>query len=418
VLFSWPLGGGWRSGLGSTFLSFLGNSVAPQSDPLATSPDPGRNPVANVLRSRWAFLGLGLVLGIVGASLIRLAEQRYADGVSAALDLENRALAADQMQNAYDTLLAAMRIAPDDERVFDASLAFVQQAMRTSNDDTLLLAEDIYERAANLIPFLPLSRLKAARAQHTELSKNLFPAKPTQKPDDPFAETAILLKGALDPHLPSFVRNRLLHDAELELGNQAARIAVLKKTSKDQELFWSHWKSAKRRYDEAQSALLASLYREDCQPRIDAWLKTADGLLAEAPKEDPEPTDQQSERIRELVTQGQRLEREYSSYVEGGVETATKEAGRDSLSKRIVQLSQLREWNYNRWALARVTQVEGSGTTGLDSLKVLASVDEARLSAYVGQRLAEAWKKAFEACSKEEDKVEATKLRVLREYQQ
>jgi hypothetical protein len=139
--------------------------------------------------------------------------------------------------------------------------------------------------------------------------------------------------------------------------------------------------------------------------------------LAEAPKDDPGPTDQQSERIRDLVTQGQRLEREFSSYLEGGVEAATKETGRDALSRRIVQLSELREWNYNRWALTQVTQVEGNGTAGFESIKVLAAIDETRLSAYVGQRLAEAWKKAFDACSSE-DKVEATKLRVRREYQQ
>jgi hypothetical protein len=400
-----------------TLLSFWGNRVAPQSASLTTDQRPGRNHVAIVLHSPWAFLGLGFVLGILGAWLTLFGAERHVDSVSSALDLENRALAAGETQGAYDALLASMRIAPDDEKVFDASLAFVQQATRSTNDDAFALAEDIHERAANLIPFLPVSRLKSARARHTELAKNLFPTKPTKKPDDPFADSEALLTGALDPHLPTFVRNRLLHDAELELGNQATRIAVLPKASQDQDRFWSHWKTAKSRYDEAQSALLSSLYREDCQPRMHAWVKTADGILAEAPKEDPGPTDQQSERIRDLVAQGQRLERELSSYVEGGVEAATKETGRDALSRRIVQLSELREWNYNRWALTQVTQVEGNGTAGFESLRVLAPIDETRLSAYVGQRLAEAWKKAFDACSTE-DKVEATKLRVRREYQQ
>lgn len=46
-------------------------------------------------------------------------------------------LKAGEVQNAYDALLAAMRVAPGDEKVFDASLEFVRQAAKTKNDEAV-----------------------------------------------------------------------------------------------------------------------------------------------------------------------------------------------------------------------------------------------------------------------------------------
>ena len=57
----------------------------------------------------------------------------------------------------------------------------------------------------------------------------------------------------------------------------------------------------------------------------------------------------------------------------------------------------------------------GRGTP-LDKFRSLAIIDDTRLSPYVGQRFTEVWKKFFENCSGD-DKIEATKLRILREYQ-
>jgi hypothetical protein len=64
-----------------------------------------------------------------------------------------------------------------------------------------------------------------------------------------------------------------------------------------------------------------------------------------------------------------------------------------------------------------VDEVEQSKGSALEKLRSLAVIDETRLSpTYVGPRFAEVWKKFFNGCS-ENDKVEATKLRILREYQ-
>ena len=87
------------------------------------------------------------------------------------------------------------------------------------------------------------------------------------------------------------------------------------------------------------------------------------------------------------------------------------------MSKRLTQLSELRDWNYNRWALVRIEQVDATGGDALEALKSLTAVDETRLAPYVGQRFADVWKKNFDGCTKD-GKVEATKLRILREFQQ
>jgi hypothetical protein len=383
------------------------------------SPDQayGRRRVLNGAKSLWACLAVGVV---VGACLTRLTGFGWLpnpDGLENALIVENQHLAAKRIQDAYDTLLFAMRIAPNDERVFSASLEFVRQAARINSDESLALAEDIHERAANLIPFLPLSRLSAARAEYGEAGKSLFPIQRAKKPDDPFADPESLLKASLDAHLPSFVRSRLLHDAEIELGGQALRAVTVQSQPDERKRFWQRWQSVKSRYDDAQIAYLASLYQEECKPRVEAWLKKADDLKAQATRDDLEQTFQFDQRILDLLADGQRLERDVAAYVEGGIESAIKGNQRDALSKRLTQLSELRDWNYNRWALARVDQIEANNGDALEALKSLTALDETRLSPYVGQRFAEVWKKTFDGCTKD-GKVEATKFRILREFQQ
>jgi hypothetical protein len=376
----------------------------------------GRRRVINRAKSQWACLAVGVV---VGACLTRLAGfggPPNPGGLENALVVENQHLAAKRMQDAYDTLLFAMRIAPNDERVFSASLEFVRQAARINTDESLAFAEDIHERAANLIPFLPLS-LSTARVEHGEAGKGLFPTQQPKKQDDPLAEPEALLKAAFDAHLPSFVRSRLLHDAEAELGGLAVRAVADQIKSDDRDHFWERWQNVKTRYDEAQAAYLASVYQEECKPKIEAWLKKANDLKAQATRDDLEQTFQFDQRILDLLADGQRLERDVAAYVEGGVEAAIKGNQRDGLSKRLTQLSELRDWNYNRWALARVDQIEANGGEALDALRSLTAVDETRLSPYVGQRFAEVWKKNFDVCTKD-GKVEATKARILRELQQ
>ena len=121
--------------------------------------------------------------------------------------------------------------------------------------------------------------------------------------------------------------------------------------------------------------------------------------------------------ILALVLEGQRASRDLAPYLEGGVEAAIKDEKEDGLDKRLTRLARLREWNYNRWALDHTEKVEQSGGAAIERLKSLAAIDETRLAPYVGQRFTDTWKKLFDKCS-EDEKVEATKLRILKEYQQ
>jgi hypothetical protein len=337
------------------------------------------------------------------------------DSAPEAIGLVIHHLQAGEMQNAYDGLLAAMRIAPSDQAVFQSSLDFVRKASATGNDDSAALADDVYERAANLIPFLPLAQLEKARKDHTTVGNTLHPLKQGPNQDNPLAEAERLLD-AVNARQPSFVRVRLLREVETELGNQSTLFASSQKSANDRDQFWKRWKTVKDQYDKAESALLADLYLETCQPQVQAWLKKVRNSDKEFAEVGLENIHQANSRILDLISDGQRITRDLAPYLEAGVPAAVQDNQQDALDNHLVRLSQLREWNYNRWALNRVERVEQSGGDNLEKLKSLAVIDESRLAPYVAQRFADVWKKFFDECSKD-DKVEATKLRILRDYQ-
>ena len=370
------------------------------------------------MRRPTSFLIIAFLAGLgVGIGLTSLLPSRDARATTAVLSLFNEHLKTGELQNAYDTLLAAMRVAPSDEKVFDASLEFIRKAGKDSNDEALTLAQDIDQRAANLIPFLPLARLKEARAAHTKVGEELFGSVKPTTPEDPLAEAENLLKAARQDSLPSFARTRLLHEIEAELGSQARRGASTSMKAKDEESFWRRWKEVKDRYEEAEKDVLTALYREECKPRVEAWVKKVGEFDKEKANTSLVDIHKTNEEILSLVLEGQRIARDLTPYLEGGVDAATKDNQEGGPDKQLTRLAQLREWNYNRWTLDRVDKVEQSGGNALEKLKSLSVIDETRLAPYVGQRLAEVWKKFLEECSKD-DKVQATKLRVLRDYQQ
>jgi hypothetical protein len=348
-----------------------------------------------------------------GAQPFDFVATKSSDIAQQALSLVARHLQAGEVQYAYDALLAAMRIEPNDERVFEASLAFVRQASSSRDDESLMLADDVYQRAENLIPFLPLSRLEQARKEHAATGSSLAPKKSRFAEVDPLIEVEKLLDAAT-VRLPTFVRTHLLREAESTLSAQATRPTSMK--AEDQERFCKRWKTVKARLDEAQNAVLASLYQEQCQPRVRSWLKKVDERQNQIENANLEKIHEVNTEILDLVASGQQVSRDLAVYLEAGVPAAIRDNRESSIEGQLMRLSQLREWNYNRWALDRVESVEQSGGGNLDRLRSVAVIDESRLAPYVGQRLAEVWKKFFDECSKE-DKIEATKLRILREYQ-
>ena len=169
-------------------------------------------------------------------------------------------------------------------------------------------------------------------------------------------------------------------------------------------------------YDKCQNSLLAILYKEQCEPRLQSWLKQVDEFNNQHTSIALDQIRQANEEILRLIANGQRITRDLTPYLEAGIEVAIQANQHDSVDSRLVRLSQLREWNYNRWAINRVEQVEQSGGETLERLKSLAAIDESRLAPYAGQRFAEVWKKLFDACSKD-DKFKATRMRILREYE-
>ncbi len=177
-------------------------------------------------------------------------------------------------------------------------------------------------------------------------------------PEDPLAEAENLLTAARRAKLPNFARARLLHEVEAELGSQARRAASTAMKPKDEENFWNRWKAVKDRYEEVQKDVLIALYQEDCRPRILAWAwkvhefnkKRANVALDEIHKV--------NEEILALVVEGQRISRDMTPYLEGGVEAAIKDNEDGGADRHLNRLAQLREWNYNRWGLTAWTRLK------------------------------------------------------------
>jgi hypothetical protein len=362
---------------------------------------------------------VSLLAGLGLASLLRSHAPTDAapKDASAELAVASAHLNAGELQDAYDALLAAMRVAPTDEKVFDASLDFVRKAGKDGDDEAIPLAQDVHQRAANLIPFLPLARLKDARVAHTQAGDEVFASKRAANPEDPLAEAENLLTAARRASLPNFARARLLHEVEAELGSQARRVASTTMKPKDEENFWNRWKGVKDSYEDAQKDVLTALYQQECRPRIQAWAKKVDEFNKQRASASLDEIHRANEELLALVVEGQRISRDLTPYLEGGVDAAGKDNQEVGPDRHLNRLAQLREWNYNRWALNRAEKVEQSGGSALDKLRSLSVIDETRLAPYVGQRFTEVWKKFFEECSKD-DKVEATKARILREYQE
>lgn len=372
----------------------------------------------------WSPIACGVVILLVGIGVVSLLQLCGGTDQVASNDPTAEALAAvksyldaSEFYNAYDALLVAMRLAPGDKQVFDASLEFVRKAVaiKDSNEEAILLAQDIHQRAANLLPFLALKQIKEARAAHTKAGDELYSSKKGTNPESPFAEAERLLTAARKASFPASARARLLHEVEAELNSQARRVASTTMKPEDENKFWEEWKKLKGRYEEAQKAVLAALYEHDLQPRVQAWVTKVKEFNEQRAEPGLDEINQVNNEIYILVTEGQRLSRDLTPYVEGGVEAAIKD--NQGCDEHFNRLARLREWNYNRWALDRVDKVEKSGGSALDKLKSLAVIDETRLSPYVLQRFTTVWNKFFNELS-EDDKVEATKLRILREYRE
>jgi hypothetical protein len=319
-------------------------------------------------------------------------------------------------QAAYDDLLAAMRISPESEKVFAACVKYIHAAASNTKDDGANLAQDVYQRAANLIPFLPLAQIKEARLVHTQIGDDLFGSKGDKSSEDPLLEVESLLAAGRRPNLPLNARSRLLQEVDAELGNQAKRFATMTLTANEESEFWDRWEKTKAQHESAQRELLAALYDGEVKPLLTAWGKRVAEISEQAAKTGVDGIRACNEQISILIADGERLNRDLSGYLEAAVPGAIADNKINGPEKHLAPLARLREWNYNRWTIAMVERVGKSEGSRLDKLKSLSVIDENRLAPYPSQSLSDAWRKDFDACSTE-DKVRATKLRIMKDFQ-
>jgi hypothetical protein len=315
-------------------------------------------------------------------------------------------------QEAYDALLAAMRISPGNYDVFRASVEFIRKAAKITGEGWVL-AVDIHERAAGLIPFLSLAHLKEARQSHTAIGNELFAPEQTQS-DAPFAEVDKLLAVARRDDIPVEARAVLLNDLEGELNGYARQLAS-GAIEEDGVSQWTQWQKMKTSYESVQKEVLEAMYKEDCQKRLTAWLKEVADFIKDKANCPLEEVHVVNKNIIDLANEGTRLYRDVTPFVEARIDAAIQnnKTAHEIIEQQMVQLAQWREWNYNRWVVDRIARVNKSRGTPSERLASLVEIDDARLAPYAAQQFEETWKRLFDDCE-DSEKVEATKTRILR----
>ena len=156
--------------------------------------------------------------------------------------------------------------------------------------------------------------------------------------------------------------------------------------------------------------MLTSMYTE-VHSRLTHWDQATTTLLGQLQKSS-------SDDIPVVVQEGYRLRRDILPYAEAVIPQAVQD--QKTLDERIDLLERTREWLYNQQTLNLISglkDMQGKDSKELppiDKLKRLAAFDERHLSPYVSQRYQEEWNKLF-AELKDDQKIEATKLRIMRE---
>jgi hypothetical protein len=335
------------------------------------------------------------------------------DSAPQALAFARDKLAANDYVSAYDFLVAAIRLAPSSPQVFDATLEFVNHAAQSDDDQALDLAYALYAHLAGLIPFQPLPDISSARQKYLDAG-NLFSPADSGIRQDPLESIrdsiATMTKGDMPHPVASIVAQAIRSDLEV------AAVAILDDPPVSTHDSWQDWNDLQKQLDHFERQVLMKMYVE-IHDQFALWDKNTTKLLQ--PPAASKGGDQVSigDAILAEIRAGYRLRSSMVPFVES--ELSGAKTDQQKLDTRLERLERTREWIYNQDVLATIGQLrERADLAPLEKLRRLATYDERRLSPYVLQRHQEEWNQWFEELDDEEQKVEATKIRVLGEIVQ
>ncbi len=311
---------------------------------------------------------------------------------------------------AYDFLLAAIRLAPSSPEVFDSTLKFTRAAVQSDDDEALDLAYDLYVRVAGLIPFQPLSKIVSAREEHVKAGELFEPAAPFVAPD-PLESIRSRITQTHAREMPGQVASLVVQAIRADLESVAVTIGSDPSVSSDD--CWRDWHDLNTELESFETEVLATMYG-DLGHRVAAWQNDTTEILKRYENAKPQQFASIGDGIVAKVHDGYRLRSEIVPFVEADI--ASAKSDQDKLNKRLDYLERTKEWMHNQHALATIEFVrENKELAPLEKLKRLAYYDDRRLSPYVLQRYQEEWNQWFEELDGDEQKIEATRIRILGE---
>ena len=349
--------------------------------------------------------------------------------LDAALGLARERIEADDLPGAYDYLLAAMRLGPEDARTFEAIIGFIERAGSSADPNASGLALDLHARADVLVTYQAPADIATARARWTATDQALARRLPAT--NDPFTSVDDAITAAGRANLPFDVRLALHDAAEREL--EALRIDLAladpgpvavdigpdtgppdmiggAPTGPD---IWAQLADREQRLAELALTLDRISFVEISASALD-WTETAESALkaASEPIADNDRVPAMAEGLRELAMQGADYAARLDPFV--GAEFATALEVQQQVQDTATDLMRGRQWLYNQQALERIKFVvdEKSDFDAIERVKLLLEIDPANLSSYVLERFENQWRTVLDECD-DEQKVQAVKLRIL-----
>ncbi len=329
------------------------------------------------------------------------------DQFSDAISLATAHLEEEKFLDAYDLILLSSRLRPSDPRLFDVLLDFVEQAYRSEDEESLMLADDLLSRGESLIHFQSPSDVGIARRRFSTAAAKSMPKSSTTEVI-PFAEVNDFLAVAENQDVSAEMRSLAIERARMML-EDALLLSIVSDRDMPPEYAAAETK-LRQRIDSVEKTCLGLLFN-DVRERSNAWLADVDEVLKASESVGVKSVPEAAKRISHTVDVGVGILQELAPYARSEIpESADLEK---QIEKQIAVLQRTKAWLYNQQVLRLIRDLESREDWPIeDKVRYLAEASEEHLTPYVLRRYTEFWEKLFEELD-EDKKVWAVKMRIL-----
>lgn len=342
--------------------------------------------------------------------LIRKSEGSNSIIAEQAMKLADESMEKSNYRTANEFLIIAIRNDPGNLKVFEKVIDFIEYSEEVEHEDIEWIRDEMLDRANAMVSFLPLNKIEEYREKVDNFSKDftekLIPDIQTDNDSavlgDIFYESKQLVGKISANTLPIEIMMQLLENSR-NMANQVYIMALDDFTSTDAR---SEINLAREEtlaiIEKEELKILSKLFNER-KSKYDEWLKEVI-----SPKDSVENFIEKGHaHLAEIETfksiESNDLKEDISDY-------------KSRINKGIVEIERSDRWKNNQKAIEIIRSIDESNNIDtLNKLKELASINEHLLDQYFFQRMQQSWDKYFEKLS-EDEKIEAIKYRILKEY--